>query len=151
MGSQSLDTDIHALEALQGQGQGQGQGGDSSSSSSSRSSPLVESTSASSGASGASTQDTEIEGIDTEGGLQLLSKLGVNHPSSTSTSTNESNESLITDDVVIVRLIDTTYTSKTYRTSKAYKQQLRFAEATLFSSLIFSFVLVLAVFSRSEA
>ena len=149
MGSQSLDTDIHALEALQGQGQGQGQGGDSSSSSSSRSSPLVESTSASSGASGASTQDTEIEGIDTEGGLQLLSKLGVNHPSST--STNESNESLMTDDVVIVRLIDTTYTSKTYRTSKAYKQQLRFAEATLFSSLIFSFVLVLAVFSRSEA
>ena len=147
MGSQSLDTDIHALEALQGQGQGQG--GDSSSSSSSRSSPLVESTSASSGASGASTQDTEIEGIDTEGGLQLLSKLGVNHPSST--STNESNESLMTDDVVIVRLIDTTYTSKTYRTSKAYKQQLRFAEATLFSSLIFSFVLVLAVFSRSEA
>jgi len=147
MGSQSLDTDIHALEALQGQGQGQG--GDSSSSSSSRSSPLVESTSASSGASGASTQDTEIEGIDTEGGLQLLSKLGVNHPSST--STNESNESLMTDDVVIVRLIDTTYTSKAYRTSKAYKQQLRFAEATLFSSLIFSFVLVLAVFSRSEA
>ena len=147
MGSQSLDTDIHALEALQGQGQGQG--GDSSSSSSSRSSPLVESTSASSGASGASTQDTEIEGIDTEGGLQLLSKLGVNHPSST--STNESNESLMTDDVVIVKLIDTTYTSKTYRTSKAYKQQLRFAEATLFSSLIFSFVLVLAVFSRSEA
>tara|TARA_B110000090_G_C13291247_1_gene412098 strand:+ start:503 stop:937 length:435 start_codon:yes stop_codon:yes gene_type:complete len=144
MGSQSLDTDIHALEALQGQGQGQGD-----SSSSSRSSPLVESTSASSGASGASTQDTEIEGIDTEGGLQLLSKLGVNHPSST--STNESNESLMTDDVVIVRLIDTTYTSKTYRTSKAYKQQLRFAEATLFSSLIFSFVLVLAVFSRSEA
>ena len=144
MGSQSLDTDIHALEALQGQGQGQGD-----SSSSSRSSPLVESTSASSGASGASTQDTEIEGIDTEGGLQLLSKLGVNHPSST--STNESNESLMTDDVVIVKLIDTTYTSKTYRTSKAYKQQLRFAEATLFSSLIFSFVLVLAVFSRSEA
>ena len=141
MGSQSLDTDIHALEALQGQGQGEGD-----SSSSSRSSPLVESTSASSGASGASTQDTEIEGIDTEGGLQLLSKLGVNHPSSTST-----NESLMTDDVVIVKLIDTTYTSKTYRTSKAYKQQLRFAEATLFSSLIFSFVLVLAVFSRSEA